>query len=466
MKTIKLFIILLLVSNQSSAQCWTTVNTSGRSTIGLQTDGSLWAWGLNLYGILGLGIESSQTTFPTTQIGSDTDWSSNYSVGIDHVLAIKNNGILYAWGNNERGESGNGTSGSQNFILAPQQIGTDTWKAVAASSSYSLGIKTNGSLWAWGINDVGQLGTGNLIWQNTPTQVGADTNWDKVFSVNRVSYAIKTDGTLWSWGDGDSNNYALGYVPTANNYLTPHQIGTQNNWVAIAPYFGHVAGLRSDGTLWAWGRNIDSFNNPYYGNGIPDTNNYQNNPTQIGTDTDWTHITISDQNFFALKTNGTLWGWGINNQGRLGDGTTITRYIPTQLGMESDWILVDVGQDVGDQHYALKTNHALYKWGTPNSIPTLQGNTCNLSTTSFDFKTVQAFPNPTSNRISLYCNFPFDSPTEITIYNLLGQTIKTIHQSPSVSENIVVDLSSLEKGIYLLQIKNKQRLEVLKVLKN
>lgn len=468
MKTIKLFFILLLFSNLSFAQCWTTANTNGRSTIGLQTNGSLWGWGLYGTGLLGfgLGIENSQTNFPVTQIGIDNDWTANYSVGINHALAIKTNGHLYAWGNNESGESGNGTSGSQNFILSPQQIGNDTWKAVAASNFYSLGIKTDGSLWAWGRNTEGQLGIGNVIWKNAPTRVGTDANWAKVFSVAQVSYAIKTDGTLWAWGGGSSNNFALGYIPDTNNYLAPHQVGVSNDWIEIAPAFGHVIGLRSNGTLWAWGRNVDAFNNPYYGNGIPDSNNYENNPTQIGVATDWARITISNQNFFGVKINGALWGWGLNNQGRLGDGTNITRYVPIQLGDESDWIFVDAGQDVGNQYYAIKSNQALYTWGTPNSIPTLQGTLCNLSTESFDSKTIQAFPNPTSNSVSLYSNEPFDKTTEVTIYNTLGQKIKTINEIPTSSESIEVDLSSFNKGMYFLNIKKEHKYNIIKVIKN
>lgn len=467
MKTIKSLIIVLLFSNLSFAQCWTTVNTNSYSTIGLQTDGSLWGWGLYGTGLLGLGlgIENGNTTFPPTQIGIDTDWSTNYSLNSNHALALKNNGFLYAWGNNESGQSGNGTSGSQNFILSPQQIGTDTWKTVAASSSYSLGIKTDGSLWGWGRNTEGQLGTGNVAWQNIPARIGTDNNWAKVFSRSVTSYAIKTDGTLWSWG-GDSQ-YLLGYIPNTNDYLTPHQVGLANNWVSISQgSISYTMGLQSNGTLWVWGRNNDINYTGYYGNGNSDSNNYENNPTQIGADNDWTLIYASAQNSFALKNNGTLWGWGRNNQGRLGDGTTITRYIPTQLGTDSDWIYANAGSSNGNQYYALKANHALYTWGAPNSIPTLQGNICNLSTITFESKSILAAPNPTTNYINLNSKIPFDSSTEITIYNIVGQTIKTIHESPSVTESIVVDLSSLEKGLYLLQIKNKQKLEVLKILKN
>lgn len=468
MKTIKLLIITLLFSNLTFGQCWTKVDTSGNSTIGLRIDGSLWSWGINSSGVLGLGLQPDIfTPLSPAQIGTDNDWSENYSISSNITLAIKTNGLLFAWGNNENGQAGNGTSGSQNFILAPQQIGTDTWKAVASSagSSYSLGVKTDGSLWAWGKNEAGQLGTGNLTPTTTPTRIENDNDWAKVFSANRTSYAIKNDGTLWSWG-GYNSNYLLGYLGTQSESLTPHQVGTSNNWVTIATESNFVIGLQSNGTLWAWGINPDQFYAGFYGNGNPDTNNYRNNPTQIGTDTDWVHVDISNQNSFATKSNGTLWGWGINTQGRLGDGTTVTRYIPTQLNNDSDWAFVNAGADVGNQFYALKNNHALYMWGQPNTIQTLQGNTCNLSTVAFNTESIQVFPNPTANQLFIHSNTTFDSPTEITISNTLGQTIKSSTILPSTSGNIEIDLSSFEKGLYLVRIKNENLFNTQKIIKN
>lgn len=466
MKTIKLFIFLFIFSNLSFAQCWTTVNTNSYSTIGLQTNGTLWGWGLYSTAVLGLGLglENSNTDFPPTQIGNDTDWSNNYSLSNNHTLAIKTNALLYAWGNNENGQAGNGTSGSQNFILAPQQIGADSWKDVAASNGYSLGIKIDGSLWSWGKNDFGQLGIGNLTSQNLPTQVGFETNWLKVFTGSNTSFAIKTDGTLWSWGG--NSEYLLGYISNNNDYLTPHQVGTANNWVMIAPRSTFAIGLKSDGTLWVWGRNNDANYTGYYGNGNSDSNNYQNNPTQIGTDSDWVFIDIAEKNSFAIKNNGTIWGWGLNNQGRLGDGTTITRYNPVQLGNDTDWIFANSGPSNGNQYYALKINNTLYNWGTPNSIPTIQGNICNLSSISFNSKTFQAIPNPTSDRITIYNTISFDSPTEITISNFLGQIIKKINFSRFYADNIEIDLSTFNKGLYLVGVKNRNKFELIKVLKN
>ena len=145
MKIIKTLALLFFASN-AFAQCWTTVNTSSYSTIGLRTDGTFWGWGINSTGVLGFGAgsETFTTIFPPTQIGTDNDWSDTYAVAATTTLAIKTNRRLHSWSNNNYGQCGNGTFGLQNDVLVTQQIGTDEWKAVACSNSgyYSLVIKT------------------------------------------------------------------------------------------------------------------------------------------------------------------------------------------------------------------------------------------------------------------------------------------------------------------------------------
>lgn len=463
MRTIKLVFYGLLFSNLSFAQCFTTVKTSTLSTIGLQTDGSIWGWGYNGSSVLGLGLDNTSfhTIFPSTQIGTAADWSSRYSMA-EHVLALKNNGTLWTWGKNNDGECGNGSSGNQNYVLAPTQIGTATWQDVATGLYYSLGVRTDGTLWAWGDNLDGQLGDGTTNDSTIPLQIGTDNHWSKVFAYGRTSYGIKTDGTLWSWG---KTNFTLGR--TNGNYNIPGQVGTDTDWLLVAPSVDCTMAIKSNGTLWVWGRNTDLGYTAYYGNGQTDTHNYQDNPTQVGTDTNWKKVSTDQYNFRALKTNGTLWGWGNNYASMLGDGTNSPKYTPVQLGTDTDWSdLVGYSTSI----YALKSNHSLFGWGfiVPNTYttPTLHGTVCTeLSTTSLSVKNlVKAYPNPTHNTLNLL----FDeavSVKKIILYDALGKVI--INRDTSLNTNeMQIDLTFLASGLYILQVTGDSVYDTIKISKN
>lgn len=463
MKTIKLLFFVFFFTNLSFAQCYTTVKTIASATIGLHTDGSLWGWGYNYSSILGLGlgVETFDTLFQNTQIGTVNDWSPKYSM-YKHVLAIKNNGSLWSWGFNFDGECGNGTSGQQNFVLAPQQIGTTTWQDIATGLSYSLGVQTDGTLWAWGDNGFGQLGNGTTTDSNIPIQIGTGNNWSKVFTIDRTSFAIKTDGTLWSWG---LPGFILGR--TNGNYDVPGQVGIDTTWASVAPSTTCGMAIKTNGTLWVWGQNGTDTYIPYYGNGQVDTNNYENNPTQVGTDTDWKSISTDQYiNFRALKTNGTVWGWGQNTNGILGDGTTSPKYTPVQIGVDTDWVYLN---SYSARVFALKQNNSLYNWGYifPNYItsPAQNGTDCSLSTVTHNTNhLIKVTPNPTRDKLNLL----FDqtvSIKEIFIYNALGKIITSIEPNPNEIE-AQIDLTFYANGLYFMLVKSDLGNDTIKIIKN
>lgn len=466
MKTTNLFFLLLYITTNSFAQCYTTFDTDSGRTIALQTDGTLWGWGNNGTGFLGNG-NLDQVLYPNTQIGTDNDWSDKISLS-DFVLALKTNGSLWAWGSNQDGQCGNGTSGVQNIILTPEQIGTATWLDVGASAQYSLGIKTDGTLWAWGKNEWGQLGIGDSNIQNflVPVQVGTANNWAKVFPFGSISFAIKTDGTLWSWGS--PNGGTLGRTIGATNI--PNQVGTSTNWKALSSIGSYsVMGIKTDGTLWIWGRNGDTSYAAYYGNGQIDSNNYENNPTQIGTASDWQSITNSQDNFYGIKNNGTLWDWGRNQVGELGDGTTVTKYVPTQMGVENNWMKV---QALDYRVYALKTDHSLYRWGyfvnPPNTTPVLYGANCSLATSTFvNTPKIKVVPNPTHNIVSLQLDPLLNTVNTISLHNALGQEIQVLQNlNTNYNSEIILDLSDYATGVYLVTVRNKEEFYTTKIIKN
>jgi len=210
---------------------WKSVNV-GVCVLAIKTNGTLWARGYNVNGQLGLGDITPRSVF--VQVGSDTDWAmavSGYIQSINGaVLAVKTNGTLWAWGYNGFGGLG---LGDITHRSSPVQVGSRTdWKYVA-SGYISLAVKTDGTLWSWGRNDLyGCLGLGDLTHRSSPCQVGSGTDW-KVVNVSSStghSLALKNDGTLWSWGYNGFGTLGLG---DRTDRSSPCQIGSGTNWTSL-----------------------------------------------------------------------------------------------------------------------------------------------------------------------------------------------------------------------------------------
>jgi|GEM_PF-787412 len=294
-------------------------------------DGSLWTWGRNSNGQLGVGnlISSDQMQ----RVGIDTDWRS-VSVGNLFTLATKKNGTLWAWGNNSFGQLGTGSASS---ATTPIQVGTASdWGAIAAGGLHVLALKTDGSLWTWGYNVYAQLGHGDTSQRTSPTRVGLATDWKRIAAGYFHSAALKQDNTLWTWGY--SNYGQLGQGDT-NNKTTPTQVGSASSWNKIAcGYFGTFA-IRNDGTLWGVGYNTS------YQIGMGSSAN-QSSFVQVGSATDWTDVIPGYYNTAGLRAGGTLWTWGTASEvGRTAQGNSGLRPTPTRLGTDSGWTNASVGTE-------------------------------------------------------------------------------------------------------------------------
>lgn len=284
-----------------------------------------------------------------------------------HSLGIKSDGTLWGWGYNAMGQLGDGcVFGTTCFDSpTPKQVGIDaTWTAVSAGTAHSVALK-GGTLWSWGDNSSDQIGSGcpasTCSYISTPTQITTAANWASVSAGGFFTVAIKTDGTLWAWGENFSGQLGDGcsaFTFACAKKSTPTQIGTATNWAAVAAGAMHVVALKTDGTIWAWGNN--NAGQLGYSTGV---NPYNSTPTQIGTATDWKSISAGDTTSFAIKTNGTLWAWGNNSSGQLGI-TCATNCgwagIPTQVGIDTNWKVVDGGYPLT---IALKTDGTLWTWG-------------------------------------------------------------------------------------------------------
>jgi gliding motility-associated-like protein len=325
---------------------WAMVVAGGRHSLGLKANGTLWAWGWNIYGQLGDGSTTLKNS--PVQIGTDNKWVS-ISAGQYHSIALKSDGTIWAWGNNAYGQLGDGTTTNR---TSPIQIGTDTkWISISAGGSHCLGLKSNGTLWAWGYNGSGQLGDGSGVDKSNPVQIGTDDKWVYIIGCYLHSFALKSDGTLWGSGLNDDGELGDG---TSNNTRTSFvRIGTDTKWIQVAGGEMHSLGLKSDGTLWAWGRND-------YGQIGDGTTTQKNSPLQIGSDNNWVSILAGWTHTLGLKSNGTLWVWGENNWGQLGDSTNTDRHSPVQMGTDKRFISIAGGKD----HSAcLKANGTIWAWG-------------------------------------------------------------------------------------------------------
>ncbi|MEJ8554145.1 RCC1-like domain-containing protein [Tepidibacter sp. Z1-5] len=319
---------------------------SWRHSLALKIDGTVWAWGNNYDGQLGDGTSGINKNTPV-QVKDTTDptgFLSNViaiSAGWFHSLAIKADGTVWTWGNNSKGQLGDGTSGINKKI--PVQVKDSNNPtgffnnaiAIFASWSHSLALKADGTVWAWGNNYDGQLGDGTSgINKNIPVQVKDSTGF--ISNIRAISagwfhsLALKTDGRVWAWGGNSSGQLGDGIFGT--NKKIPVQVkdttnctGFLNNVISISAGWSHSIALKTDGTVWAWSRNIEG----QLGDGTSGTN--KNIPVQVKHSTNsldfltnviaisagWSHS-------LALKTDGTVWAWGNNCNGQLGDGTSGT----------------------------------------------------------------------------------------------------------------------------------------------
>jgi alpha-tubulin suppressor-like RCC1 family protein len=306
---------------------------SGEENIacGIKLDGTLWSWGIGSIGATGHGDSISRST--PVQVGSNTDWKVS-TAGYYIMGAIKNDGSLWTWGRNIYGELGQNDTVNRS---TPTQVGSDTdWEFMLMGYSVGMAIKNNGTLWSWGYNWSGRLGYEGVVRVSSPVQVGSDTNWDIVEFGRGHTLSIKTNGTLWAWGNNDQGQLGLEDVTTRSS---PVQVGSDTDWVKCAAGSYHSLAIKSDGTLWAFGLGYQG----QLGNGLNNYASSRSSPVQIGSDTNWSEIKAGNRHSIAIKTDGTLWAWGNNGRGQLGQGNTIARSSPVQIGSDTDWYTIDGG---------------------------------------------------------------------------------------------------------------------------
>jgi len=314
---------------QVGGSTWNVLSNTG-CLLGVKSDGTLWGSGANSTAG-GLGQNDRTNRSSPVQIPG-TNWKFIDSFGNTAPLATKTDGTLWAWGNNDQGQLGLNNTTQRS---SPTQVGSNTtWNKVRCAGGYSgFGIKTDGTLWAWGTNSYGDLGQNNTTNSNSPLQVGTSTTWANVFPGLECYMAAKTDGTLWSWGARGGH---LGQNESDIDHSLPIQIGADTDWSTgqnkVSLITTTAYAIKTNGTLWSWGKGT-------YGEIGDNTRTQRSSPTQIPGS--WSHVSNASENVLATKSDGTLWGWGNDEQGQLAQNGLTAYSSPTQIP-GTNWNLENV----------------------------------------------------------------------------------------------------------------------------
>jgi alpha-tubulin suppressor-like RCC1 family protein len=287
-------------------------------SVALKDDGTVWTWGSNAEGELGNGTTVEFSTVPVEVIAINS--ITSVASGMQHVIALRNDGTVWDWGVNAFGQLGNGTITA--FSNTPVQVtGLTDIIAIAGGAYHSLALKNNGEVWGWGYNGSGELGNGTNTNSSVPVQVTGLTGVIAVSCGNSFSIALKNDNTVWTWGSNLEGE--LGNGNNTGSYFPVQVIGLTNvKKIAGGTY--HTLAMKNDGSVWTWGFNLYG----QLGNG---TNTDSNIPVLVAGLTEITAIAGGYAHSLALTNSGVVWDWGYNNYGQLGNGTMTDSNIPVQV---------------------------------------------------------------------------------------------------------------------------------------
>jgi alpha-tubulin suppressor-like RCC1 family protein len=320
---------------------WLQVAPGAYHSTGVKQNGTAWAWGCNDVGQLGDNSITNRSS-PVSVVGGFTDWCQ-ISAGWKSSSAVRQNGTAWGWGSGGTGRLGDNSITNRSSPVSVVGGFTD-WCQISSGYSHTLAVRQNGTLWAWGAAGNGALGDNNINNTSSPVSVvGGFTDWCQVSAGGfggasaGFSVAVRQNGTVWAWGFNNCGQ--LGDNSITNRSSPVSVVGGFTNWcqVSASDFYNDSFsnGVRQNGTLWSWGgNNVGQL-------GDNSITNRSSPVSVVGGFTDWCQITASYLSALGVRTNGTLWGWGSNGSGQLGDGTVVSKRSPVSVvGGFTDWCQV------------------------------------------------------------------------------------------------------------------------------
>lgn len=352
----KTYYVVVVAINASGSSHESTVTVAAPAAVSISAGGnhvcaiklnhSLWCWGANNYGQLGIGDNARR--YVPTQVGADRDWL-RVSAGGDHTCAIKIGGNLFCWGRKTTGELGAPTG---QWKTSPVQIGAGrAWITVASGRAHTCAIDEGGELWCWGSNVDHQVGVVSVSSNDEPQNVMPGVVWNSVSTGDAHTCAVRTEGALLCWGNNAYGQLGSTEIKSSD---VPRRVGDEVQWAAIAAGANHNCALKTDTSLWCWGRNS-------YGQlGVGTEEWTRGVPTRVGNELGWADVALGQQHSCATRVDGRLRCWGANLEGQLPVQGTDNHRVPVEIDSGVWWHQVALG----DSHTcALAVDGTYGCWG-------------------------------------------------------------------------------------------------------
>jgi alpha-tubulin suppressor-like RCC1 family protein len=400
-----------------SGQSWARVATGDFRSTALTTAGDMYSWGSNGYGQLGDGTRTDHPTPFQVDAPAGSKWAG-VAAGFGHTLALTADGSLYTWGYNSDGQLGSSSLANSLGHRRILSASGRPWTQVAAGYNFSLALCADGLLYTWGGNQEGQLGDGTKT--NLPAPVAlappAGQSWTQLAGGFWSSAALCSDGSLYTWGNNFYGQLGNG---TTTGQLAPVRVAPPagQRWLQVSIGYAHMLATCSDGSLYSWG-------DGYYGQLGNGTNNRRLTPTRVAppAGTQWVQVAAGMYHSLALASDGQLYTTGYNYSGQLGDGSRESQNCFTR------------------------------------TCTTLAARPAAATTLAV------AAPNPFLEQLQLTISPQAVGPIAVALYNTLGQCLLSQQYRATSGTLTIQQLASLPAGIYSLRVTTSQGSQLLKLV--
>lgn len=327
----------------------------------LKANGEVWAWGRNTKGALGDNTITDKSS-PASVVGGHSFIQVSgglHTYGFS--FGLKSDGSLWAWGENTQGNLGDNTGIHRSSPVSV--VGNHSFTRVSAGRYHTAALKADGSVWCWGYNSHGALGDNTVTDKSSPVSVVGGHSFVEISAGSDRSFSRKADGTVWSWGSQNYNqgNGAGGLGDgTLSNRSSPVSIVGNHSFIQISALTGDEGdgciGLKADGSAWVWGYN----NKGQLGNNTSGAGTHTTSPVSVVGGHSFTEVSGSWYHGAGLKADGSVWTWGLGSSGQLGDNAANDRSSPVSVVGAHSFVQLTRGiQSMS----ARKANGEVWSWG-------------------------------------------------------------------------------------------------------